>query len=240
MRYGYILCALLVFVFSFSSLGEDNLGDTSASVLDKEAEIEALKKENSMLRRELAEVLLKNKKLENEALKLQLGIMSVFPDADSIKLSDRELQILKDMLLLRESLKKLCGVRDELSRDLQQLLDGELTDEEKTVLKAKIRVNFENLSGAFDKLALLLAGSVEEPNLEQTSVLDVDNKEKVITFSSGTADGAFCGLYLTAKEDNSIVVTIVAVRPFTSAGVLIEGKIEKIVPGMIFVSGKRK
>ncbi|HPO89721.1 MAG TPA: hypothetical protein P5239_03870 [Victivallales bacterium] len=206
--------------------------------LDKNAEIQALKNENSILRKEIADVLLKNKILEDEKRKLELGLLTVFPEADKLSLSDRELQMLKDMLLLRDAVRKLAESKNTLVKDLEAFLKAGSPEE--VVLKAKISVALDGLSKAIDNLLLLMEASVEKPNLSQCSVVDIDNKNKIITLSAGSSEGAFCGLYLTAKDDKEICAVIISVRPFSSAAMLLKGEIEKILPGMIFIPGKVK
>ncbi len=238
MRYGYILCALLVSYFVFFSQADDLNREKNEQELDKNAEIQALKNENSILRKEIADVLLKNKILEDEKRKLELGLLTVFPEADKLSLSDRELQMLKDMLLLRDAVRKLAESKNTLVKDLEAFLKAGSPEE--VVLKAKISVALDGLSKAIDNLLLLMEASVEKPNLSQCSVVDIDNKNKIITLSAGSSEGAFCGLYLTAKDDKEICAVIISVRPFSSAAMLLKGEIEKILPGMIFIPGKVK
>ncbi len=76
--------------------------------------------------------------------------------------------------------------------------------------------------------------------LEKCRILEINDELQVILLSSGSAQGVFSGLmWRTAvgDPDREALLKTVAVRPFLSAAVLVKGKMEDLVPGMILELG---
>ncbi len=238
MRPRYILYALFILHFSFSSPGEEKSGDVDSRTGGVEAELSALRKENSMLRKELSEVLLKNRMLEDERLKFELGVVRAVADPGEKSVSDRELQMLKDMLLLKDAVDAFSSKVAMLSLEMDKLMAADPVAEDAGLSKAKLKLALDELKEASGKLAKLMAGAVERPNLETCSVLDVDDRSGTLVLSAGSSDGAFCGLILHARDGGGQVVRIIAVRPFASSAMIVEGSLGKVTPGTVFVPGK--
>jgi hypothetical protein len=239
MRPRCILCALFILQFSLSIIGEE-FSDKKKVVplFDLEAEISALKKENSILRKELTDVLLKNQSIEAEKLKFELGILSAVARPGERSLSDREVQMLKDILIVREAVKVFSEKLLMLSKEFEKTSSVEMTNEVRQIENVKIRLVLDELRCASDNLTRILNGSEEQKDFKRCSVLEFDDKTATIMLSAGTESGAFCGLLLRAENKKDILIKIIMVKSFISAAMMIEGKVEDITPGMEFVPGK--
>jgi transcription termination factor NusB len=218
------------------SAGDDSaMNEKKYFGLEQEAEISALKKENSLLRNELSDVLLKYRKLEETRSALELGILGALYDPGQKSLSEREMQMLKDMLFIRKHVEAL---RDKIS-SLASEVDKRILnlDSLTEVDRAKLRCALDELNEESDNLRRIFRPVEEKNNFDKCSVLKIEGETGTIILSAGTSDGAFCGLMLYAEKTNA-KIKITAVRPFVSAAILIDGEINEITPGMVFVAGK--
>ena len=167
-----ILCALFLLRLSFLSVGDDSaMNEKKYFGLEQEAEISALKKENSLLRNELSDVLLKYRKLEETRSALELGILGALYDPGQKSLSEREMQMLKDMLFIRKHVEAL---RDKIS-SLASEVDKRILnlDSLTEVDRAKLRCALDELNEESDNLRRIFRPVEEKNNFDKCSVLKI-------------------------------------------------------------------
>ncbi|HPN84261.1 MAG TPA: hypothetical protein PK821_02890 [Victivallales bacterium] len=197
-----------------------------------------MKNENGMLRKELSDVLLKNRSIEEEKLRFELGVLSAVSNPGTLSVSERELQMLRDLLLVRENIKTFSAKLLVMEAELKSVLTNMDTDSVgQQIDRTKLLLVLEELKLLSGNLVRILNSAEEKPNLEKCSVLEFDDKKGVLTISAGSSNGAFCGLLLRSKNKN-VTIMITAVRPFVSSAMVMEGRLEEITPGMEFIPGK--
>ena len=99
--------------------------------------------------------------------------------------------------------------------------------------KVKLKVRIDELKLSAENFGLLVSQSTEkEVQHRNCRILDVSDHLQVVVISAGFLDGIRPGLVLNVIQADNAVIKVIAVRPFVSATVVIEGKLGKISPGM--------
>ncbi|HCE43447.1 MAG TPA: hypothetical protein DET40_07850 [Lentisphaeria bacterium] len=202
------------------------------------AELEAVRRENEMLRKELADVLLKSDEIFDTYRRLQLSVAATMANSEKKNVGEGELKSLESFIDVRQELKALVAKTLELFQFTGTALENnELTDTDKVRLKRKI----EDLKTEAEKLNALLSPPESKERTDRCRILSVNDKLQVILLDAGTANGVNTGLQwkVSLKSGKPVKVKVIASRPFISAAVVIEGDFSSLAPGMLAAVGDK-
>ena len=105
-----------------------------------------------------------------------------------------------------------------------------------TLEAARLRLKIETLKEHAMKAALLAAPAKPPEKLEVCRIYELNGKPELVILSAGYRDGIRAGQILRTDK---AVLKVVALRNFTSAAVVTEGRFQELAPGMeVRASGK--
>ncbi|MCP3967582.1 MAG: hypothetical protein GY750_11865 [Lentisphaerae bacterium] len=203
------------------------LNSTRRDALKFERLSNELRKDNGLLRKELINIL-ENFQTQNEKYqRLQLSIAATIASTKMQAASTREGQLCKSFVEISDSGKELAlktiEFCDSVAAAIRGIPMGKL---QKTELILKIDALREDAR----KLINIADLDSRLKPVERCRILAVNKNLQVVVLPVGSAHGAFLGLnYYIGKERT--VAKIIAVRPFVSAAVVVEGNIENVAPG---------
>jgi hypothetical protein len=197
----------------------------------KLAELEAAKKETEMLRKELADVLLKSEELFNSYRRLQLSVASAVANSEKKNVTDEEIKALESFTYVRQDMKSLAGKTIELSQFIGTALEKkELSGTDKVRLKFKL----EDLKATVERLNALIAPPESLKKADKCRILAVNEKFQIVILDAGTSNGVNTGLIwrVTTRSGNLVKLKVVSVRAFICAAMVFEGDFSSLAPGM--------
>lgn len=177
----------------------------------------------------LADALLKAEKERRDFLKYNIFLADAVSGITDTDLSDRYLGCIED---LEENSRNGLYLVNRVF-DLCKYLDGKINDmplsyEE----KLKIRLRLEELREDAKQYGITLKKNPSSQKITECAILDSNSALKVIVLGIGFLDNSRVGtLWVIPEADNAMVKTI-AVRPYASAAIVIQGKFDKVLPGM--------
>jgi len=212
--------------------------ETEAEEAGPAAELEAVRKENEMLRKELADVLLKSDEIFDTYRRLQLSVAATVANSEKKNVGEEELKSLESFLDVRQELKALVAKTLELSQFSGTVLDNnELTDTDRVRLKRKT----EDLKTEAERLNAMLSPPEAKEKTDKCRILSVNDRLQAILLDAGTANGVNTGLLwkVSLKDGKSVKLKVITARPFISAAVVIEGNFSSLAPGMSAAIGEK-
>ncbi|GEM_PF-2511404 len=202
------------------------------------AELEAAKKENEMLRKELADVLSKCEEIFNSYRRLQLSAASTTVNSEKKVASDEDLRALESFLPVRQEVKGLIAGLLELSQFIETVFDKkELTEADKVRIKLKL----DDLKKDADRLNAIVSPPEQRERADKCRILSVNDKLQVVLLDAGSANGVNTGLVwkVSIKDGKPVKLKVITVKPFISAAVAIEGDFDSLATGMQAVIGEK-
>lgn len=202
------------------------------------AELEAARKETEMLRKELADVLLKSEEIFNSYRRLQLSVASTVANAEKKSVNEEELKSLESFSNIRQEMKNFVGRTIELAQFIGSALEKkDLTDTEKIRMKFKL----DDLKAAADRLNALISPPEPKEKMDKCRILAVNEKLQTAILDAGTANGVNTGLVwrVTTRNGRQARLKVIAVRPFICAAMVLEGDFSTLAPGMSASIGDR-
>jgi hypothetical protein len=197
----------------------------------KLAELEAAKKETEMLRKELADVLLKSEEIFNSYRRLQLSVASIVVNSEKKNVTDEELKALESFTYVRQDMKSLAGKTIELSQFIGTALEKkELSETDKIRLKFKL----EDLKATVERLNALIAPPESKEKVDKCRILAVNEKFQIAILDAGMSNGVNTGLIwrVATKNGNLVKLKVISARPFICAAMVLEGDFSSLAPGM--------
>ena len=195
------------------------------------AELEAARRETEMLRKELADVLLKSEEIFNSYRRLQLSIASTVANSEKKNVEDDELKSLESFSYVRQEMKVLAGKTIEHSRFIGTALEKqELTETDKIRIKFKL----DDLKATADRINALTASPESKEKADKCRILSINEKLQTVILDAGTAHGVDAGLVwrVTTGDGRPAKLTVVAARPFICAAMVLDGEFSSLAPGM--------
>ena len=195
------------------------------------AELEAARKETEMLRKELADVLLKSEEVFISYRRLQLSVASTVANSEKKNVTEEEIKSLESFENVRQEMKILLGKTLELSQFIGAALEKkDLTETDKTRVKFKL----DDLKATAGRLSALTAPQESNEKTEKCRILAVNEKLQIAILDAGTANGVNTGLIwrVSTKGGRPVSLKVIAARSFICAGMVLEGDFSSLAPGM--------
>lgn len=217
------------------------------SVADAEESVEFVTPKDDEVQRDSSLVIGEAMMLREEVKFLQQELIEIIGKYEALK--ERDMQLNKDLVKKLAGLEK--GTEGDLSapesalkivsevsmnqatqtirfcESLSQTIKG-LTMSE--LERYKLESELKSLRRGAEKTLSCLNGSEDAVEVNRCDVLSVDDKLRVVVLAVGSKDGVKIGD--TWRVGEEITLRIVSVRSYVSAGMLTEGKISDIAPGM--------
>ncbi len=212
--------------------------ETMAEEAGPLAELEAVRNENAMLRKELADVLLKCDEIFNSYRRLQMSVAGTMANSQKRTAGDGELKSLESFADVRQELKVLISKSLELSQFTEAMLEKkELADTDKTRLRHKL----DEWKAEAERLNAMLAPPETKEKADKCRILSVNDKLQVVLLDAGTANGVNTGLIwkVALRDGKSVKLKVIAARPFISAAAVVEGDFSSLAAGMPAAMGER-
>ena len=214
--------------------------DRNRKIAKLQAEIERLKKENaelqttverlktdsregeSVLRKELIETLDKYSTQAGRLKRMEMSSAGTIETLEPVYMGAREMEL------------KLCA--DSIGRLSVEVL--RFCDETGAVLPsivsnhieaARMRLKLESLKELAMKSALLAAPAKAPGKLVSCRIYELNEKPELVILSAGYRNGVRMGLILRTDK---VAMKVVALRNFTSAAIVTEGRFRDLAPGM--------
>jgi len=212
--------------------------DASAMEAGPAAELDAARKENAMLRKELADVLSKCDEIFREYRRLQSSIAGTMANSEVKNAGGDELKSLETFSDVRKELKVLISKSVELSQFADSVLEKDgMSDTDKARLKHKLG----EWKAEAERLNAMLSPPETKEKADRCRILSVNDKLQVVLLDAGTANGVNTGLIwkVMLKDGRSAKLKVVAARPFISAAAVVEGDFGSLAPGMAAAIGEK-
>jgi hypothetical protein len=201
-------------------------------------ELEAARKETEMLRKELADVLLKSEEVFISYRRLQLSVASTVANSEKKNVSEEELKSLESFAYIRQEMKGLVDKTIELSRFIGTVFEKkDLTETDRIRVKFKL----DDLKAAADRLNALTAPPELEEKTDKCRILAVNEKLQIAILDAGTANGVNTGLIwrVTTRDGRPLRLKVITARPFICAAMVLEGDFASLAPGMPVSAGDK-
>lgn len=244
-RFSLVIFYALFAAVEFSCVSSAEAQDSSAGPARqsqgavREDELDVARSEFGLLRRELSEVLSNSEKLNGRYLRLKLGV------ASAVGGSEPELDA-ETCLLAVDAYRSLCRSARELTSKIVALdvFVRELIEKDRIedLDKVRLKCRLDDLRGEAEKFNMLAKPPGEVKMPDSCRILAVSDKLQAAVLDVGTANSVSCGLLCRAvngKTGKAVVMKIVALRPFISAAVAVEGEMGGLAPGMKVTLGNQ-
>jgi hypothetical protein len=195
------------------------------------AELEAAGRETEMLRKELADVLLKSEEIFNSHRRLQLSIASTVANSEKRNVEEGELKSLESFANVRQEMKVLASKTVELSQFIGTALEKkELAETDKIRIKFKL----DDLKATAERINALIASPESKEKADKCRILSINEKLQTVILDAGTANGVNTGLIwrVTTRSGRLARLKVIAARPFICAAMVLEGEFSSLAPGM--------
>ncbi len=248
MKKDWTVCIILVILinsFAWSSFG-DIEGSLSSKHLtggkgvlsekevefekdaDLEAELAVLKAELSVMRKELADVLIESVKRDAEYARLKASIAASLAEGSKISYDKSGAEVLKALTEVSQKGEVLVTDSAKFCDFIEVLLKKEkISDVEK--VRAKFRM------AKLRSTAEIFYARIQSPPkgklFTSCRILAVNDKLQVVVLNVGSVYGIRNGVLLKSEKNKDIKLKIIAVRPFISGAIVLEGNIEDLSPG---------
>lgn len=218
--------------------------DRNRKIAKLQAEIERLKRENaglqttierlkansqvegSVLRKELIETLDKYSTQAGRLKRMEMSAAGTIETLEPVYMGAREMELEADLKLCADSIGRLSvevlRYCDEISAVLPTVVPNH-------VEAARMRLKLETLKEYAMKAALLAKPAVPPEKLESCRIYELNEKPELVILSAGYRNGVRMGLILRA---GNVAMKVIALRNFTSAAIVTEGRFRDLAPGM--------
>lgn len=214
---------------------ESELEAAEKKIASLEAELKAVKEELSVIRQELTHLLNESEVREEAYARIQMSIAASLAEGNKKSYDKKSAELLKALKDISENGEKLITSSAEFCDFIDVILDKkEITDVEK--VRAKFRM--DKLRSDAELFHAWIKAPVKGKLFKACRILAVNDKLQVVVLGAGSVYGMRNGLLLRAGKNKDIRIKVIAVRPFISGAMVIEGKIEKLAPGMFAETGQ--
>ncbi len=232
----YIILGMFCFLFACLDLNGESFKverhvEKSTIQTDLEYEnsiVQGRKKSIKRLKIELANALVRVRKQEEKYNILLLEASSIF--AGDGRINSEKLARVEELDLY---VKHGSILVFQLERYFAELEDGINKTGDFEAQRADLRYKLERLRRVVKKFGILTGLYSRSKTQLKCRVLDVNDNLQVIVLSAGLLDGVRAGLTLRLKDANNAVIKVIALRPYVSAAVVVDGEHGDIVPGML-------
>ncbi len=202
---------------------------------DLEAELTVLKEELSVMRKELADVLKESEKRDAEYARLKASIAASLAEGNRKSYDKSGTEVLKALTEVSEKGEALVTDSAKFCDFIEALLNKEeISDVEK--VRAKFRMS------KLRSTAEIFYARIQKPRqgklFKKCRILTVNDKLQVVILNVGSVYGIRNGLLLKSEKNRAIKLKVIAVRPFISGAIVLEGNIADLAPGQNVLSGK--
>ena len=241
IKKGTILIILCGMILPFGLSGEENLLNRKIANLQGEIKrlnaenaglkktIEALKEssaEGGILRKELIETLDKYSTQAGRLKRMEMSAAGTIETLEPVYMGSRELELASDLKICADSIGELSvqilRYCDEMSAVLPEIIPDK-------VELVKMRLKLERLKEQALKAAMLARPAEKPGDFTKSRIVEVTRKPELVILSSGYRNGVRMGLLLKCGKHQ---LKVVALRPFMSAAVVLDGDIRELAPGM--------
>lgn len=255
-----ILCALFASIsLSAAESGEENISNKKMQSTDRETvvklekelnavrrkaekdlaemrrEMNLLKEENKVIRKELLETLDKFSMQAEKLKRYEMSASAVIESMNPIYVGSREEESAESLRTVMQSSAALASATASFCDEVLILLQKSSLD---PVLSAKLRLRVNSLRDEVRNTAILNMIPPSPHGFASCRVLNLDEKLNAVVLSAGYRNGVRTGMLLRSS-DGTIVMQVVALKNFTCAALVTKGEIKKIGIGMeAFVTGK--
>lgn len=177
----------------------------------------------------LADALLKAEKERRDFLKYNMFLADAVSGITDTDLSDRYLDTIED---LEENSRNGLFLVNRVF-DLCKYLDGKINDMPLTYEeKLKIKLRLDEIREDAREYGITLKGQSAAQNITECAILETNSSLQVVVLGTGFLDNSKTGIVWVIEDADNALVKIIAVRPYASAAIVIEGDLGKISPGM--------
>ena len=216
---------------------EQELEEIRRNKLALQDERAALEREKAQMRKEFIETMQRYKSLEEMYRRLQLSVATVVDDSGKTAVGTREGELLESLRRMVDDNKALTLKVVDFC-DYMDVVLGKINVDK--LEKARIQYRLDSLRNDAGKNSTATEQYSRKSIAEESRILAVNDKLRVVVLSAGTVQGVKNGLNWYAGKDRTCRLQVVAVRPFIAAAVVVEGNINELAPGMQAFTGSGK
>jgi len=191
-----------------------------------ESEVERLRRENAELREQLL-------KERQRARDQALFLAAVADEGEFSSPKDREARLLTRLSVMCRDGEKLAVKAAEAVQEMRRLLRELPVD---TARRAQLQLLLDELERQAGVFAALVEDQPRDPAtaFRECRVLAVNKELGIALMDIGFRQGAFVGLVLRGGDGKKIEIRLEDVRAGVSGAVVMRGKLDDVVPGMVF------
>ena len=191
------------------------------------------REESGVLRRELIETLDKSSTQAGRLKRVEKSAAGTIETLEPVYMGTREMDLEADLKTCAESIGRLSVAVLKYCDEAAAMIPTAVPN---TLEAARLRLKIETLKEHAMKAALLAAPAKPPEKLEVCRIYELNGKPELVILSAGYRDGIRAGQILRTDK---AVLKVVALRNFTSAAVVTEGRFQELAPGMeVRASGK--
>lgn len=208
--------------------------NAAAKTAELELSLKMTQNELGALRKELADVLKQSEKRDQEYLRLQMSIAASIADGSRKEYDKQNSELLKALYAVSSSGEDFVSCSTEFCSFVEKIMNQEsITD----IDKARVKLRLGKLKSVAEKFHMRIKPRPEDLLFKSCRVFAVNDKLQIVVVNVGTTSGMRNGIFLRT-ENGDCKLSIVAVRPFISAGIVTEGDISSLSKGMVLFPGK--
>jgi len=198
-----------------------------------------VKSEKEILRKILANVLLKAEEKEKAHERLKLSVAGALSN-ENLEEFNRNINI-----NLLKDLKKNSAEGEKLVSNVFKFCSYMYGEIDKLSIKnedkVRLKVRIDELKSSAGKFGLLVnRPGKDEVEHKNYRVLVISDELQVVVISVGFLDGIRTGLVMRTKRADDALLKVIAVRAYVCAAIVIEGELENISPGTLVEFSKSK
>ena len=191
-------------------------------------EVDLLKQENAVIRKELLETLDKFSMQAEKLKRYEMSAAAVVESMNPVYIGNREEESAGSLRTVMQSSAALASSSASLCDEVLFLLRNSLLD---PVLSAKLRLRIDSLKNEIRRIAILNVPPLPPDGFASCRVLNLDEKLNAVVLSAGYRQGVRAGMLLRSA-DGKVVMQVVALKNFTCAALVTKGNIASVGIGM--------
>jgi hypothetical protein len=214
---------------------ESELETAEKKIASLEGQLKVVKEELSVIRKELASLLNESEVQDEAYARLQMSIAASLAEGNKKSYDKESAELLKVLKEISEKGDELVTSSAEFCDFIDVILDKKkITDVEK--VRAKFRM--DKLRTNAELLHARINPPPESKLFKECRILAVNDKLQVVVLGIGSVYGMRNGILLRTGKEKKVRLKVIAVRPFISGAMIVEGNIEKLAPGMFAETGQ--
>ena len=198
--------------------------------LAKERDLKVQREANAKLKKEFIDMMNRYKERAGELVVINKGVAGALTRKGVEEVGDREARVNKVLSYFSKKVYKYVVESLTFINDVQKLPSDRKVDEEKRALLMLQAESLETQAGEILSISGIIKNEIA---FNKARVLKVDQDSNLIVLAGGFNQGIRSGMTfkINLNKEKHVSLLVIAVRPFVSAAIVIEGDVKDVTVG---------